>query len=258
MDVLFADETNTEPSRDVEFFIYGGLVLSGEQVEEVHAGIRQIRADLGLSHREPLKFSGRPRRITAAEHRDAKGAVIAMLGDVGARFIAYCVHHDIAKGVSVGQRNEYALNTLLWGFHRLLRLEDEHGLAILDQLRPQERYIVSRLNSEGLEMIDGRMVPLPRLSGIATAHVEWSHCLSACDVLLGAFRYCVNKPEHDASREMFPRVIPLLWHRADATGRRFVRDYGLILRPKDVRAARISRRYEWLVSALQRLADEEN
>jgi hypothetical protein len=85
--------------------------------------------------------------------------------------------HDIARGVTIGQRNEYALNTVLWAFHRLLRLEDEHGIAILDQLRPQERYVVSRLNSDGLKMVDGRTVPLPRLTGIATAHVEWSHCL---------------------------------------------------------------------------------
>ena len=105
-------------------------------------------------------------------------------------------------------------------------------------------------------MIDGSTVSLPRLSGVATAHVEWNHCLSACDVLLGAFRYCVNRPGSDVSKEMFPGVIPLLWHRADAAGRRFVRDYGLILRPKDVRADRIRRRYDWLVAALQRLADD--
>jgi hypothetical protein len=100
MHVLFADETNTEPTRNVEFFIYGGVLLSGDQVPEVHEGIQDIRRDLGLRHREPLKFAGRPKRITAEQHIEAKRAALELLGEVDARFIAYCVHHDVARGVS--------------------------------------------------------------------------------------------------------------------------------------------------------------
>ncbi len=256
MHVLFADETNTEPTRDVEFFIYGGIVLSAEQVPEVHEGVRNIRSKLGLQHKEPLKFAGRPNRITADKHLEAKRSVLELLREVEAQFIAYCVHHDVARGVSVGKRNEYALNTVLWGFHRFLVHEKDYGLVVLDQLRPQERYVVSRLNADGLEMFDGNVVPMPRLTGIATAHVEWSHCLSACDVLLGAFRYCVNKPNTDASVEMFPTVAPLLWHRADSSGRHSVREYGLFLRPKDVKAPRIKARYDALVASFKQLAGD--
>jgi len=254
--VLFADETNTEPTRDVEFFIYGGVLLSTDQVPDVHKGIRDIRRDLGLGHREPLKFSGRPKRITSADHLQAKRSVLELLTDVDARFIAYCVHHDVARGVSVGKRNEYALNTVLWGFHRFLVREKDHGLVVLDQLRPQERYVVSRLNTDGLEMYDGDVVPMPRLTGISTAHVEWSHCLSACDVLLGAFRYCVNKPNTAASGEMFPAVAPLLWYWVDSSGRRYVREYGLFLRPKEVKSPRIKARYDDLVASFNRLAGD--
>lgn len=256
--VLFADETNTEPTREAEFFIYGGVLLSADQIPDVHKGIRDIRRDLGLAHahKEPLEFSGRPKRITADQHLDAKRAVLELLGEVDARFIAYCVHHDVARGVSVGRRNEYALNTVLWGFHRFLVREKDYGLVVLDQLRPQERYVVSRLNADGLEMYDGDVVPMPRLTGIATAHVEWSHCLSACDVLLGAFRYCVNKPNTAASREMFPAVAPLLWCWVDSSGRRFVREYGVFLRPKEVKVPRIKARYDALVESLNRLAGD--
>ena len=254
MHVLFADETNTEPTRHVEFFIYGGVILSADQIVEVHKGIRRIRQQLGLRHTEPLKFSGSPKRITAEEHREGKRAVLELLGHCGARFLAYCVHHRIT-GPSIARRNEYSLNTVLWGFHHFLAVEGEHGLAVLDRLRPEERLVVGRLNSEGLEMSDGRKVPMPRLVGIATAHIEWNHCLSACDVLLGAFRYCVNKPDTGAAREMFPRVADLLWYK-DGTDPRVVREYGLLLRPKAVKAADIKARYDALVASFQQLSVE--
>jgi hypothetical protein len=258
MHVLFGDETNTQAARDVEFFIYGGLILSDEQVAEVHEGVRGIRYDLGLGHREPLKFGGpRPKHVSADDHRQAKQEVLELLDEVDAVFLAYCVHHRIASAVSIGKRNEYALNTVLWGFNRFLSVEGDHGMVVLDQLRPQERFVVSRLNSEGLEMFDRRTVPVPRITGITTAHIEWSHCLSACDVILGAFRYCVNRPDTDASKEMFPIVVRQLWYREDASGRRLMRDYGLFLRPKEVKAPKIKARYDWLVASLHRLADSE-
>ena len=172
-----------------------------------------------------------------------------------ATFIAYCVHHNVAKGVSLGERNEYALNTVLWGFHRFLDFQDDHGLVVLDQLTRRERYVLSRLNAEGL-LIEGRVVPMPRIVGVAEAHVEWSHCLSACDVLLGAFRYCVNKPETKASEDMFPPVVERLWYREDASGRRYIREWGFFLRPKQVKSGRIRARYAELITSLQRLAGE--
>jgi hypothetical protein len=216
--IFFGDETNTEPTRDVEFFIYGGVVLSGDQLVQVHEGIRRIRTGLGLTHSEPLKFAGSPKRISAQDHRAAKQEVLDLLRASGARFIAYCVHHRIV-GQSISRRNEYALNTVLWGFHHFLAVEQDYGLAVLDRLRPQERLVVGRLNAEGLEMHDGRTVRMPRLVGIATAHIEWSHCLSACDVLLGAFRYCVNSPSTAAARAMFPAVADLLWYKPETEPR---------------------------------------
>ncbi len=256
MHFLFGDETNTEPAREVEFFIYGALVLDEEQLEEIHDGIDEIREDLGLRHDEPLKFSQKPRRISAGEHREAKRQALDLLEKTEAVFIAYCVHHRILHGAAVSERNEYALNTVLWGFHRLLDREGDHGMVVLDQLPNQTRYVVSHLNNEGLRMYDGTTVRMPRITGIATAHVEWSHGLSACDLLLGAFRYCVNKPDTAASQEMFPSVVSRLWHREDASGRRYVREWGLFLRPKVVKAASIKARYDALVAQLQRLADE--
>jgi hypothetical protein len=228
-------------------------VLSADQVVEVHEGVRRIRRGLGLAHSESLKFAGRPKRISAQDHLDAKREVLDLLQASGARFIAYCVHHRVV-GRSIGRRNEYALNTVLWGFHHFLTIEQDHGIAVLDRLRPEERLPVGRLNAEGLEMSDGRTVRMPRLVGIATAHIEWSHCLSACDVLLGAFRYCVNNPSTRAAREMFPVVADLLWYKP-GTDPRSVREFGLLLRPKSVAAPSIRARYGALVDSFKRLSE---
>lgn len=256
MHILFGDETNTERTRNVEFFIYGGVMLSADQVVQVHEGVRRIREGLELAHSEALKFAGHPERISAQEHRDAKRDVLELLGASGARFIAYCVHHHVV-GQDIGRRNEYAINTILWGFHHFLDVEQDHGFAVLDRLRPEERLAVGRLNAEGLAMHDGKKVRMPRLVGIATAHIEWSHCLSACDVLLGAFRYCVNSPNTRAAQEMFPVVADLLWYRP-GTEPRAVREFGLLLRPKTVLAPDIKARYDALVASLKRLSDDDS
>jgi len=52
------------------------------------------------------------------------------------------------------------------------------------------------------------------------------------------------------------RSIPLLWHRTDSSGRRFVREYGLFLRPKEVKSPRIQSRYDELVASFNRLAGD--
>lgn len=257
MRFLFADETNTEPTDEVEFFIYGGLVLTDEQLVSVHEGVLDIRAEFGLTPDEVIKFAdrARPERFERDEWRLAKNRVIDLLTEVDATFIAYLIHHRVT-GENMSIRNEYALNTLLWAFEKYVRTVTDHALVVLDPPNLQsERLTLACLATEGLDMGGGRMVPLNHIVGLAVAQVDYSMALSACDVLLGAFRYCVNNPTHDVTIEMFGKIAPLLWYNPANAESRHVREFGLFLRPQNVRVPAISERYDELVEELQRLSN---
>jgi hypothetical protein len=228
MHILFGDETNDQPTEGVEFFIYGALILNPDQIVEVHRGIEVIRADLSLAAGESLMFasSARPDRVAPELWTDGKRRVLDLLEEVSASFLTYCVHHEIARTRSVQERNAWALNTVLWGFQKLLRERGDYGQVVLDNPDLGGRVVIGRLVSDGLR-IDGNFVPLDRIVGYSQAHVEWTHCLSACDVLLGAFRYCVNQPDHDVSAAMFRIVARLLHYSEGQDGLRMVREYGL-------------------------------
>ena len=61
-----------------------------------------------------------------------------------------------------------------------------------------------------------------------------SHMCSVADVMLGAFRYCVNEPNNrEAGKAMFP--VGMMWKR-EHKGKIYVNDCGLVYRPANVKA----------------------
>jgi hypothetical protein len=80
--------------------------------------------------------------------------------------------------------------------------------------------------------------------------------MSAADILLGAFRYCVNERERrEAPLEMLPTIARMMWHR-ERNGKRLVRGRGLILRPMHVDYPPYKNEYDELIDHLQGLIDE--
>jgi hypothetical protein len=49
-----------------------------------------------------------------------------------------------------------------------------------------------------------------RIFGVASSHVEATLLLSAIDIALGAFRYCLEHPTADVSATMFQHLVRLL------------------------------------------------
>ena len=77
--------------------------------------------------------------------------------------------------------------------------------------------------------------------------------MSAIDIVLGSFRYCVNERlRSTAPREMLPVVVSMMWHRR-AGDTLYLRDRGLIFRPKMVQVPEYQRAYEELVQHLHGL-----
>jgi hypothetical protein len=78
-----------------------------------------------------------------------------------------------------------------------------------------------------------------------------SHMCSVADVLLGAFRYCVNEPDNEeAGKAMFPTLMSMMWKR-ERGGKIYVNDCGLVFRPVNIKEDKHKAEYASLAERLQ-------
>lgn len=256
MKVLLTDESNLNPSDEVRFFAYGGLVVDSTRVASLSAAIAGIREGLGLQPEEQLKFEtrARPKRIEVAQYTAAKAAVIDACIEHDCRFLAYLILHDIARNRTQADLVEFGINTTLLLFDKMLVEDDEHGLVLIDRL-PSGRdhdYLKDKFQ-QGLAGEDWSL-SLGRIALFGVTADGASHLSSAVDIVLGAFRFCVNKPETSAAvREMLPKVMVLMHSRKDARGVALVRESGLALRPKEIRIGAYRQEYDDLLAKLTRV-----
>ena len=95
-------------------------------------------------------------------------------------------------------------------------------------------------------MPNNRRFILNRILLLAETTQGESFASSAIDVILGSFRYCVNEPEnHRATRAMLPPVVRMMWNRRDGDTV-YVREYGLLFRPKRVAVRAYQEEYDAL------------
>jgi hypothetical protein len=254
------DETNNDSSQG-QFFIYGGLVVTDEQVAELNGAVAEIRTKYGYLPGDQFKFHtrSRPSQVSIGDARLAKQELVERLRAIGVRMIVYVVLHDIAAGRSANERVEYALNTVVWSYHRLLADEKAQGVMVID--RDDERHgHLSHLFQHGLS-IDGKSIPIDdRVLFLGMTSDNASHLSSAVDITLGAFRYCVNTAggagNEVVASDIFPPLAELLWgvQRGDV---KHIGGYGYVARPLEVRKPEFADKYRKLRDALARYADAD-
>jgi hypothetical protein len=111
------DETNLDRSQGT-FFIYGGFVMTPEQMAEVHHAVRDLRAAYKYEPGDDFKFhtKSRPSQITIDTWTESKAAILSGTADIGIDMIVYVVHHGIAANQPVEKRMKYALNATVTKF----------------------------------------------------------------------------------------------------------------------------------------------
>jgi hypothetical protein len=78
---------------------------------------------------------------------------------------------------------------------------------------------------------------------------------SVADVMLGAFRYCVNEPDNEeAGRAMFPTLMSMMWKK-ERDGKAVVDECGLVFRPARIDEAKYQTEYDALAHRLQGYLD---
>lgn len=254
--LLFTDETNQRPGQRARFFIYGGVFFPVDQLATLHKLVEEARRRHGFRSGDDLKFDthSRPPHVSPDEHTAVKREVLTGCRDLGARFVAYLVLHEIARRRSVEELVSWGANTVLATFNRFLQEENDTGICILDRLPFDKGFQYLKEKFEvGVTFQRGRARRLDRIQMFAASCSGATHAISAIDIVLGAFRYCVNERERqEVPRAMLPVVVSMMWHRQIGETNYF-RERGLLLRPKDVVVREHQQEYQSLVDHLRRL-----
>jgi hypothetical protein len=140
----------------------------------------------------------------------------------------------------------------LVGSNLFLIEQNEYGYVLFDRIPVQNpyRYLKEKFQL-GMTFKDRPSIRLDRVLEVGHAVDGSSHLCSVADVMLGAFRYCVNEPENEeAGKAMFPTLMRMMWKR-ERQGKIYVRDCGLVLRPKAISEAKHQKEYDALIERLE-------
>lgn len=253
---LFTDETNQQPSATAKFFIYGGVFVPGDHLLELHNLVQGARDQNDYAPTDEFKFSpaSKPPQVTAEKFRRAKRTVLHGCGYLGVRFTACLTLHEIAKHRKLEELVSWGANTIIAGFNRFLQEEDTTGVCIVDRLPFDTgyRYLQEKFRI-GLSFRNGDVMRLNRILLFASTCEGASHASSATDIILGSFRYCVDeRAKNIAPKEMLPVIANMMWHRQQGDTI-YLRERGLMFRPKEVKVPEYQKEYDDLVEHFRRL-----
>lgn len=258
--LLFTDETNKEASETIEYFAYGGLFVPAKTAGALHAAIETARVAAGYKATDKLKFdtNARPAHVTQEAVTALKSLVIQHCVDAGCKFSILLILHSIARNVDLDTRIFRAARHVIGHFNYFLIENNAHGWVFVDRLpvKSPDQFLADTF-ANGLEFDDGSRTKLDRLVGLSSVSLGTSHLCSAIDIVLGTFRYCLNNIENgDKVRPMLQSVARMLWWR-EADGKKYIRERGLIIRPKAVKVQHYQEKYDNLVRLLEGLLNAQ-
>lgn len=254
--VFIGDETNVTQSKQALFFIYGGLIIHGEKALEASNRIANIRAKWNFEPQHELKFDTRskPEHLSIEEFTGIKNEVLEICKQLGLQFMAYAVHHSVARNTPRESMWLWALNTLLCQFDFLLKRENSHGICLVDRFQG-DLSVLGTIHKEGVNPKLPEVELSHRLENVwcfGTISKDTTYLASMVDIVLGAFRYSVNETVKTGVPHQLYKKVRLLMvcepgnpSQAD--------EWGLFIRPKLIKAAVYQHEYEALRQRLQSL-----
>jgi hypothetical protein len=222
MYLMYGDEAD-HTQGDKDFIVCGAIFIDAERAKALHDAVNQARRDTGFASTDSLKSgtNTKPDDCSPKTHTDLKNRVLELAEQHGVIFAGYVCSHAIAKGAP-GKTSQAKQETAVqWGFNELLKLFNDFlvysqtfGLVILDRRSPDAQFTYMQKKFQvGLEYQASRR----RLGNIISYSLTCdgcSHLSSVADIVIGAFRYCVNEPNNEAvGGRIYPLVAALMWKR---------------------------------------------
>jgi hypothetical protein len=251
---MFGDEADHVQASNRKFFVYGAIFVPVNSVKALHAEIELARLNAGLVKTDSLKSasSHRPKNISVEAYRDLKNSVMTKAREIGhVRFCAQVVLHELASNQSHDDLVLWGANTILGKFNQFLWENKTFGYAILDRLPVKDPYSYLKQKFQvGMTFPDKSTKRLGHIVCFAHAVDGSSHMCSVADVLLGAFRYCVNEPDNEeAGKAIYPTLVSMMWNY-ERDGKAVFDERGLVFRPQGIKASQYQAEYDALSERL--------
>jgi hypothetical protein len=251
MYLLATDETNTQASKNVKFFIYGGLFIPFDKFLEIDLEIGKIRTAAGYKSHDLFKFDTnlRPNYVSIENFTEAKRKTVDLCLKTGCQFSALAILHKIINRQNPDTMYLWAADHVLDAFNRYLIEKKDYGFCLVDTLPvdSQWHYLREKFVT-GLHKKGDTIVPLERIRLYGSTCANSSHINSAIDIVLGTFRYCVNNPKNlEIAKVMMANVIRMMWHTRNGENI-YLANKGLILRPHEIKVEAYKKEYADLVA----------
>lgn len=259
MHLLYIDESNLQTTKNADFFICGGAVIPLATMADLGLAVDAIRKEAGFAASDRFKFdtNSRPAWVDESAFAAAKDKVLVLANRLEIRFIAYAAPHRLAQQQGQYRTYYYGLHTVVSHFQLFLqsRQPPAHGIVVADRMPIKEGFkLLGHLHQMGGDPSMSPRGRFPNIDLFGMSIIEASHVASVADILIGAFRYCVNEP-HDrpACFKLLPLVLDRIWGTKTDEGYR-VLDAGLIIRPQRSKSESIKALTCDLLNTLERFA----
>lgn len=213
---LFADETNTAPKYNdgVKFFVYGGLIIPAEKMEDLDAEICRLRRKYDYKDTDSLKFdtNSRPKHVDKEDFKNLKNEIVGLCVKFECTLLLYVVLHNIARTSGLPKTVKWGADHIFQKFNEYLIEKKRIGIVLVDRLSDSSEYkLLTEKFTRGLIYpASSRPLNNIRLYGVSCDNA--SHFNSVADVLIGTFRYCINEPfNKGAAKTMMKKLVGLLW-----------------------------------------------
>jgi len=185
-------------------------MVDGEAVSALSGAIAEIRHSLKLEPEEPFKFTSNagPSSQTTKDRASVKNEVLEHVAKANAVFLVQVVHESIAAGCP-DNKEHWALDNIASQFETLLTTQGDVGLVIQYHNEKVKRTDVADITS-GVTVRGPWAAAHDRILGVADSHVEAMPPLSAIDIVLEAFRYCLEYPPEEVELNIFGHITSLL------------------------------------------------
>jgi hypothetical protein len=234
MYLMYGDEADHVPGIK-EFIVCGAIFIDAERAKALHDAVDQARREARFTPTDSLKSGSntRPAGCSSKQHAELKNRVLELANEHQVTFVGYACSHEIARGAPGKTPKEKQETAVQFGFNELLKTFNDFlgsaqafGLVTLDRRDPNPQFAHMQKKFQiGLEYSRSTQ-PLHRIVGYSLTCDGCSHLASVADIVVGAFRYCVNEPNNEVvGPKMFQSVASLTWK----SGTYF---RGLTLRPQ--------------------------
>lgn len=249
------DETGLNSDAS-EFFMYGGIFFPERDFSLINYIVDKLRTEHGYNGGDLLKFAtnSRPQHVSKEQHRSIKRTILEFASSFDIRFIVCVTLHDIIRNRTLEERVTWSANRILRWFHDFLIEKNASGVCYFDRIDAKwfQNYLREKRHV-GLTYPSKQTYRLDRINEYASVSPSSSHAASIADVILGAFRYCVDARERtDITREIFLPIARMMFgHQGPdriPAGRT-----GLILNPEQVRCESYAQKYSNLIDHLSNL-----